>query len=284
MKQKISTLMVASMTLAIGTALMPLSATAKKPSPYVTVNCDAGQSIQAALDKANPSIPLTLTVQGTCQEDVNINRDSVTVNGVLGSTIYGTVAISGASHISMNNLTFTGPGQGIKVFVSDVNLDTVFITGNAADGLSVQQNSWVSLSNSEVTGNGNFGIYIQRPAFDANNSEISGNANDGVSSDMDGHSIFRNTVVSGNGGAGISLLFHSIAELRTNPELFDKPMSVTSNQEYGVYMREDSGLRITTTDVTIDGNVVGGIECSDAESSFANYGSSIADSINCTGF
>jgi hypothetical protein len=101
---------------------------------------------------------------------------------------------------------------------------------------------------------------------------------------MDGHSIFRNTVISGNGGAGISLLFHSIAELRTNPELFDEPMSVTSNQEYGVYMREDSGLRITTTDVTIESNVVGGIECSDAESSFTNYGSSITDSINCTGF
>ena len=38
----------------------------------VVVNCDAGQSLNAAISKLNKQGPNTVTVQGTCTEDVII--------------------------------------------------------------------------------------------------------------------------------------------------------------------------------------------------------------------
>lgn len=104
MKRKISTLIVASGVLATGIASMPMTAAAQKPSGNVTVDCDAGQSIQAAVNKANPRVPLTLVVSGTCKENVLIRRDNVTIDGSDDGAVSGTLGVSEGSRITIQNL------------------------------------------------------------------------------------------------------------------------------------------------------------------------------------
>ena len=103
MKRKISTLMVTAATLAAGLALMPMTATAEKPR-VVTVDCDAEQSIQSAVDEANPDMPLTLIVSGTCEEDISITRGDVTIDGSKGSALSGKVEVSKGSRVTIQNL------------------------------------------------------------------------------------------------------------------------------------------------------------------------------------
>ena len=51
-----------------------------QPPMALTVVCPA-DSIQAAVDQAVPGTPLTITVTGTCTEEVVITTDDVTVQG-----------------------------------------------------------------------------------------------------------------------------------------------------------------------------------------------------------
>ena len=162
MKRKISTLMMASAALAVGIALMPLSALAKKPSGDVTVDCDAGQSIQAALNKASQSVPLTLNVMGSCEEVVDIKRDDVSVNGNNNAVISGTIYLRGANRITIENITVTGPGLGVSVIGSNyVQLLNAIITENE-DWTAVVANESSSLKiwNSEISHNHGNGVFI----------------------------------------------------------------------------------------------------------------------------
>ena len=108
MKRKVSILMVASAALVVDMALMPVTAAAQKPSGNITVDCDAGQSIQAAINKANPSVPLTLVVSGTCVENVLIRRNDVTIDGNNDGAVSGAVEVSEGSRVTIQNLCISG--------------------------------------------------------------------------------------------------------------------------------------------------------------------------------
>ncbi|MDQ1459172.1 MAG: hypothetical protein QOI08_656, partial [Actinomycetota bacterium] len=50
------------------------------PGPVaVSVDCGAGQTVQHAIDTADPTQPLTVTISGTCTESVEFFRDNVTL-------------------------------------------------------------------------------------------------------------------------------------------------------------------------------------------------------------
>lgn len=104
MTRKISTLMVASAALAMGMASAQMTAAAQKPSGNVIVDCDAGQSIQSAVNNAEPSAPLTLVVSGTCEENVLIGRDDVTIDGNNEGAVSGTIEVSAGSRVTIQNL------------------------------------------------------------------------------------------------------------------------------------------------------------------------------------
>ena len=107
MKRKISTSMMASAVLAVGMAFTPVTAAAQKPSGTVAVDCDAGQSIQAAVNKANPSAPLTLVVSGTCEENVLIRRNDVTIDGNNDGAVSGAIEVSEGSRVTIRNLSIS---------------------------------------------------------------------------------------------------------------------------------------------------------------------------------
>src|SRR5258708_7854850 len=50
------------------------------PGPVsVAVDCAAGQTVQQAIDTADPTQPLRVTITGTCTESVALFRDNVTL-------------------------------------------------------------------------------------------------------------------------------------------------------------------------------------------------------------
>jgi hypothetical protein len=69
----------------------------------VMVDCSAGDTIADVLLNAGPSGRLTITVEGTCVEDVTITRDDVTLQGGSG-TVMGHIKIEGARRIEIEGL------------------------------------------------------------------------------------------------------------------------------------------------------------------------------------
>ena len=68
--------------LALGLAALPVSAMTR------TVNCDKGQTIQAAIEKSESRAErLEIFVSGTCNENVVIRRSEVTIDGGGATTI-----------------------------------------------------------------------------------------------------------------------------------------------------------------------------------------------------
>src|SRR5215813_7139367 len=89
----------------------------------VTVDCTKkGTTLTAALAKLTKSIANTVTISGTCAEDVSVSGYAdLTLIGNPGAAITGTLTpsagitlnIAGASHVTVQSLTINGgPSQG----------------------------------------------------------------------------------------------------------------------------------------------------------------------------
>ena len=277
MKRIVSTLMMASAALAVGLALMPITAAAKKPSPYVTVNCDAGQSIQAAIDRANPSIPLTLTVVGTCEESVRIERDDVVIDGQSSAVVYGGFAVYSSNRVKFHNITVTGPGHAVSASGSSVTLYNVTAAGNEESWAAVvaNANSAMGVYHSDITGNDASGV-----AAGLNSSLVIGESviDDNVRgvhlTDISSAYIVDDTKIQGN-DTGIWAHNHSLVDLVDT--------DVSGNSLYGIQLAQDAAATLRTGN-TVSGNGIAGVFCSDTESSFSNQGEPLDDPVNCTGF
>lgn len=90
----------------------------------LTVDCST-DSLQDAIDSASPGVSVTITVNGTCNEDIYINRDRVTLlDGSSGKIVGQTadeaaVTVDGANNIQIVGLTIeSSQTSGNGVFVS----------------------------------------------------------------------------------------------------------------------------------------------------------------------
>lgn len=87
---------------------------------FVNVDCASGQSIQAAINAAEPLRPLTVNIHGTCNESVSIHRDQVTLqanapgDGISGPSGQSAVQLSGARNVNLVGLTLTGGQSGVS--------------------------------------------------------------------------------------------------------------------------------------------------------------------------
>lgn len=129
----------------------------------ITVDCGAGQSINQAIQQADPNEPLTINVQGTCTEAVTVSRDDVTLQA--GSPDAGITAPSsndtalmfnGARGASVQGLTLSGGRAGIGAYGALFRAQDVHITG-ADNGVQSGGNSVASLMNVTID-DCNFGI------------------------------------------------------------------------------------------------------------------------------
>ena len=107
-----------------GLGFLAETAGAKVKEKIDSVDCDAGRSIQAAVDAATG--PTAIFISGTCVEDISITADDITLSGNEAGascnkanpggtgTINGTVTVDGV-RARIEFLTLTGSGDGIEI-------------------------------------------------------------------------------------------------------------------------------------------------------------------------
>ena len=129
-----------------------------------TVNCPS-QKISTAVASATPGVPYTITVNGSCVENVDIPKyDYVTINGNTGSSLQPTAAnnsaISVAGFLTINNLTITSPytltnGNALVMayWAGYAIIQNSSISSTTADVLvGAFSNSTIQMVNTPITG------------------------------------------------------------------------------------------------------------------------------------
>ena len=142
--------MMASVALIVGAALMPPSAVAKTLGTELGVDCDAGQSLQEALDTPKFHAPITIYVKGECNDGPFTIRQHVRL---IGSPTAQLSARSGGHHVvgfingafaEFANLTLYAAGRNVGIAVhnnSTAHINTAIVGDasgtaiNVADGI-----------------------------------------------------------------------------------------------------------------------------------------------------
>lgn len=140
----------------------------------VAVNCP-GDAIGSALAQAKPGGVLTLTITGTCTENVAITRNDVMLQG--SGQVVGQITVDGAQRVAINGLTLTGPGSGIEA----------------------RSNAAITVSNATIENNEIFGIDVRHGAFaviDGNTIRFNGQCE--VLVRDSGHARILNNIIEAN--------------------------------------------------------------------------------------
>ncbi len=190
-----------------------------------TVDCSGATpgaflSITAALNALDFQGPNTITVTGTCTENVSANsRERLIIQAAPGQTATinaadpsGIVLETFASHnIGLFGLVLQGGQSGLLVNeTSDVDIQGCTIQNNSSDGVVVQIGSVLVVQNSTIQNNGGNGLSdaagssVTLATFPAQRIRILGNAGDGI--DVDGSFLqvnFGTLDVENNAGAAI---------------------------------------------------------------------------------
>lgn len=121
---KTAAMLIVTLILCLSSIMAPQSAAAKgENSQGLFVNCGKGQTIQAALAK-KPLDKIEIQFFGTCQEDVVIERDDVSLQGIgVAPTLVGTIEVKGASRVNIKGLLIRGvPGAPFNTAKGGINI------------------------------------------------------------------------------------------------------------------------------------------------------------------
>jgi Periplasmic copper-binding protein (NosD) len=237
-----------SQTLILGALTMSLLANAKD----INVNChakDPAGKISKALGLLNPLGPNSITVSGTCRDNVFmvgydrltlIARPGATITDASGGQQWALIYVIDSRRISIQGFTLTGGNAGIAC--NDASLCR--LSGNTIEG-TLQRG--VDINQSDLTFNGDtveentaIGIYVNASNVSGTNVTIQGNNATGVvesASTLVGNSWN----VSNNGNDGIFVATNSHFQLVNS--------SVTSNAWNGIDVTD-------LADVSLEGDTV----------------------------
>ena len=210
--------------------------TAISHAATINIDCDAGQTIMAALPKTKPGD--TLLVSGTCNEHVNIAPEYVnlTLDGQKKTTIRhpGGNALSPhavyirGKEITIKGFTITGGLDGLHLSgpasgVADGNT----VTGNKGRGIHIDKGSIIRLLNNTVENSGGIGIditgasyayigvYIPRvPALSPN--IVRNNGGPGINIERTAGAWVVGNIISNNKEAGIAVHRNAQADVIGN--------------------------------------------------------------------
>ena len=252
----------------------------------LTVDCNAGETLQSKLDEAQPGD--TIMITGTCSEAVVVNKDGITLNGGGAAVIDGAgldlwaVDVTGRQKVTIQGLTVqNGHAVGIHitensgVWVQDV---TVRNTRRHKDydadghGIFVGHASSVVLTGTIVADNnaGN-GIIVWQ----------SGNALAVGNFTPRGSPFPRASVqANGNGENGIfvagSSSFTAFSNFGDNTTVHTK-----TNTHSGISVQQSSSVIVSGTDIEATNNQGSGLEVGGASS--AQFWGSAATSKTASG-
>ena len=119
----------------------------------ITVDCNAGETIQDALDDAEPGKNLRILIVGICNESPEIKIDDVTLEDKPGAggigTIQGTITIDGARRVKIKDITVVN-ATGAGIIGKDGASFTVqhaVVEFNGSHGIIVERNSVATIKN-----------------------------------------------------------------------------------------------------------------------------------------
>lgn len=133
----------------------------------ITVNCDAGETIAAALQSAVPGN--TIFVSGTCAETVTITTDDLILdgrgpNGNATTVVDGgggaedIITIDGARRVTVQYITVQNGLTGIlAIRGASVTLDHINANTNSADGIRIGRNASARIVQCNLMTNGDDG-------------------------------------------------------------------------------------------------------------------------------
>ena len=194
------------------------------------VNCTKGQTITRALLGCD-GIPMTIQLKGTCNENVEIVRDDVTlIADPSGGTLVpldpntSTIAVRGARTV-IDGLTVTGGRNGISVSGSGgatIRNCTVQNTGRV--GIVFYHGGHGLVDNCTVQNNQYIGIFIEGGSATITNSTISSNTGTGIHLHMGGSAKigitdstqYAGNTISNNQSSGIFIAHGSTADIGGN--------------------------------------------------------------------
>ena len=214
------------------------------------VDCDAGESIQAALDQAKNGD--TINVSGTCNERVTIILDNLTLVGD------GTAIIDG-----------TGVGGGLPlllVHASNITIRDITVQDSPGHGIQIRRSGSAVIQGTTVRNNARNGIAVVRSGFaiigpEAGNHDnpgtpgsvgnsISGNGSNGVRVRLSaGAFIFHNNIF-GNGSSGISLSEGASADIAGN--------NITGNTRRGINLLTNASVQLSDSFTHGEANLING--------------------------
>lgn len=185
---------------AVGTfAFLAASPALAAPGSKLNVDCDAGQTICAALatlDKMHAvgsAGPNMVMISGTCNEDITVvGMDNVTLQGNPTATVNGNANgfgvvlwVTDSQNFAMNNITLSGNGiaTGVYCAAAVCHLNNDIVEDSAGIGVGVGPSSMVFLSSTTVQQN----------------------AGDGVHMGGNGNVVLAGATIQSNGGAGVHL-------------------------------------------------------------------------------
>jgi len=244
----------------------------------LTVDCSKGQTIAHALEQGDARKELVVIVRGTCNENVAINRDKVTLQGDpgTGATVNApnasanAIAVAGAD-IGIVGLTVTGGSNGISAIgVPGFGVQGSIIQNAAQYGIRVTS-SHANIAGNTIQYSGNHGVFFSAANGRVQNNQIRSNAMAGVHLERLSAVAIGGNTITANGSNGVELLSRSYSDLMnntiasngTNPAVRRNGVflnfayadmggnSITDNPGAGVWA-DASGL--SSQDQTISGN------------------------------
>lgn len=244
----------------------------------VTVDCSRGQTIAGALRQGDARKPLVVIVRGTCNENVSIARNDVTLRGQpgTGATINGpdasvdTIVIL-KDLVNIEDLEVTGGFNGIRLQgPSSAGVRRVTVRGTASNGMMVRAGD-LAIEASTAEGAGGNGLVLARggSARIFGNSQFRGNHLAGIFVQGNSTLGFNGGTVSDNEGNGVTVESGSQGTLN-NVEVYGNATGVlvsTSqatlaggnnvhhNREHGVLAQAGAILGVNGSRVTHNGRL-----------------------------
>lgn len=193
-------------------AIAVLSACSQAPGTSIHVDCNEGESINRVLTRTNLAQRLTISVSGTCRENVVIERDHVALAAATGASIVApesedpflsAVAVLGATNVTIRGFKSIS-GRFFAILLSngsqaDVRDNTIH---GANQGIGIWRNSSAVVENNLIRNNVTGILVIQSSNIIARSNTINGN-DYGVRVFDSSHGDFTTNAVTANGTGGV---------------------------------------------------------------------------------
>ena len=231
-----------------------------------TVDCAAGDTVATALRQGDERKSLTILINGSCSEHVQIDRNDVTLAAAApGATISGPdpttdVIRVTASRVAIEGLTVTGGRNGITANgASGFMVRNALVQNTGRNGITYARGASGVVDGTVVTGNARDGVAIDAAQGTVINSRVGQNARMGVGvfnggSARIGIDNFNNAAgnaISANASNGIHIVFGSSALIAMNQITGNGTSDAPGNLRNGI------NLASASADI-IGGNTISG--------------------------